>query len=107
MSSTSEVLHVPVVMGLVVLLLFSEIVGEVAENSRRVGRAPFKCRDASRAAPAGAALHADDDVFVEKTALFQKPHGGFRREFIRAEFADADEIAQALGLFGFRHLQEW
>ena len=98
--------HVPVIMRLVVLLFFAEIFGKVAENGSSIRRTAFKCRDAAGPAPTIAPLYTDNDVFIEESALLEETYGGFGSEFIRAEFADADQIAQPLGLLGLSHFEE-
>ena len=45
-------------------------------------------------------------LFVEESALFQKPNCGLRREFIGSKFANADQIPKTLGLLGLRQLEE-
>ena len=92
----------PVVMRLVVLGFFAEVFGEVPENRRSVRGPALKSGDATGTAPTGAALHTDNDVFVEESAFLQEPYGRFRREFIRPEFTDADEVAKAFSLFRLR-----
>ena len=87
-------------------MFFAEILGQMTKNGRSVGRPAFEGRDAARSAPAVAALYADDDVFIEEPALLQEPHCGLRREFIRPEFANADEIAQPLGLLRLGKLEK-
>src|SRR5437667_84366 len=93
-------------MGLVVLLFFSEILREVAEDRCGIRRPAFKGRDATRPAPAIATFYTDDDVLVEKSAFFQKPDCGFWSEFIGPEFAHADQIAKPVCLIRFCQLQE-
>src|SRR5688572_30654676 len=100
------VLHVSVVMRLIVLLLLAEVFGEMPENGCRIRGTSLECGDAAGAAPAVAALHANDDVLVEEPALLQETHRGLRREFVRAELANADQIAQPFGLLRFRQFQE-
>src|SRR5215471_9064877 len=105
-SSTLEGLQVAVIMGLVVLLLFSKIFCEVAEDRGRVCGPAFKSSDASGTAPAGTSFDTNDDVFIKESALLQKSYCGFRGEFIRAELTHTDQIAQALRLLRFRQFQK-
>ena len=105
MSSRSD-LDFPVVAGLVILLFLSEVIGEVAENRRSVSGTSFERRDAAGPSPAGAALDAYDDELVEEAAILEEPHGRFRREFVGAEFADADQVAQPLGFLRLGEFQE-
>ena len=94
-------------MGFVILLLFSKILRQMSEDGRRVAGSSFKGRDAAGAAPAISPFHSDHDVFVKETAVLQKPHGRFRREFVSAELANADEIAQPLGFLRIGKIQKW
>src|SRR5262249_45259177 len=106
-SRSGLVLEVTVVVRFIVLLFLPEILGQVAQNRRRIGGTSFESGDATGPAPAGAALNADDDVLVEKAAVLQKANGRFRGEFIRSKFAHADQIAKAFGLLRLGHFQKW
>src|SRR4051812_14979734 len=90
----------------IVLLLLAEILGKVTEDGCSVGRPPFKCCNAARTAPTVASLHTDNDVLVEEAAFLQEANCRFRRELIRSEFANADQIAKPICLFRFRKFEE-
>src|SRR5262245_25508104 len=104
--STLEGLQVAVVMGFVVLLLFSKIFCKVAQDRGRVCGPAFESGDASGTAPAGTPFNTNDDVFIKESALLQKSYCGFRSEFVRAELTHTDQIAQALRLLRFRQFQK-
>src|SRR5262249_876461 len=85
---------------------FSKIFREVSEDGRCVSRPPLERGNATRAAPTVAALHPNYDVFIEESAVLQKANCRLGSEFIRAKFADADEISQTLGIFRLSQVKE-
>src|SRR5262245_22601249 len=96
----------PVVMRLIVLGFFAEVFREVPEDGCSVRWAPFKCRNATGTPPAVTTLHTDDNVLIKESALLEKTYSRLRSKFIGSEFANADEIAQAFGLFGFSQFKK-
>src|SRR4029077_14390266 len=94
------------ILGFVILLLFPEILGQVPKYGCGIRGPSFKRGDAARTAPAVPSLHSNHDVFIEESAVFQEAHSRFRSEFVSAEFAYADQIAQPFGLFRFGQIQE-
>src|SRR5262245_44251917 len=88
-----------VVVGLVILLFFSEVFREMAENGRGITRSAFEGGNTARPSPTVATLHANDDVFIKEAAVFEETDRGLRREFIGSELANADQIAESFRIF--------